>query len=171
MQDDGFDNFEPIVVVVRDTFNGVARIGSMRRTTVLLLLLVITGRGRRGLVGCGSFPFGLGRAGLLLARVGGGWTFVLDSRCFLHDLDMLLLGWWCLFSLFEVEGSLSGLLRFGHITKAGRLGLVNRVSKGIKVHVLNWMGSSVILHHSLVDALLCWICIERKGRNEEEHSH
>jgi len=69
MVNEGLYNFEPVVIIVPcDIFNGEARIGSTRGTTVLLLLLR-RGRGSR-LVGI-SFSFVLRRASLLLAGVHG----------------------------------------------------------------------------------------------------
>jgi len=171
MDDGGLGDFEP--VVIRDTFNGIACIGSMRSSTVLLLLVVVR-RGRRGLIGDSrSFPFGLGGAALLLARVGGGWTFVFDRRCLLDGgLHVLFLGRRGRFlSFLEIKLSLLWLVLFGEVAELGGPSLVDGVGKTVKVHVLNGVSSSVLLYHSLVYTLLSGIYVERKGRNEDQGSH
>src|SRR6266699_2261798 len=104
-----------MVVVVRDTFNGIARIGSARSSTVFLLLLVVVVRrfGSR----CGGLSLVLRRASLLLAGVGWGWSFILDSGSFLCDLHSLLL-WRGHGRLVEIESPSLGTLGFGDVPEA-----------------------------------------------------
>ena len=114
MMDSWLRQNEP-VFVFRDFFNCAARIGSTRSTAVLLLLVLI-GRGR---FESGSLSFVLRRASLLLAGVRRSGTLLLDSGSLLDDLHILLLRRRGFLSLFEIESVTFRSLGFREIPKTG----------------------------------------------------